>query len=44
MWPDLKLSWDKGSLIPKPSCINARLAILALGIECNYDIFHDRLY
>src|SRR5262249_34626740 len=29
--------------IPKASCANARIAIMALGIECRYDLFHDKL-
>jgi putative DNA primase/helicase len=43
LWPDMKVDWRCGMLVPKPSCINAYLAILALGIECKYDVFHDRL-
>jgi Virulence-associated protein E len=27
---------------PKPTCANARRAIRALGINCRYDVFHDR--
>jgi Virulence-associated protein E-like domain/Bifunctional DNA primase/polymerase, N-terminal len=26
-----------------PTCANALVAILALGVECRYDLFHDRL-
>ena len=36
-WPDLHRS---GKL--SATCTNARKAIEALGIECRYDIFHDR--
>jgi predicted P-loop ATPase len=36
-WPDL----DKGGK-PSSTCANARVAIEALGIDCIYDIFHDR--
>jgi hypothetical protein len=36
-WPDL----GKGGK-PTATCANARAAITALGIECRYDVFHDR--
>jgi Virulence-associated protein E len=28
---------------PKATCANARTAIVALGVECKYDLFHDKL-
>ena len=28
--------------MPASTCANARAAIQALGIECRYDLFHDR--
>jgi hypothetical protein len=37
-WPDLT---DKGS--PKRTYRNAREAVIALGIICSYDEFHDRM-
>jgi Virulence-associated protein E len=41
-WPDLKkIAWS-GLFEPRPTCANARVAILALGVECGYDVFHDR--
>jgi hypothetical protein len=41
-WPDLKkIAWS-GLFEPKPTCANARVAILALGVECGYDVFHGR--
>jgi predicted P-loop ATPase len=36
-WPDL----GKGGK-PSATCANARMAIEDLGIECRYDVFHDR--
>jgi hypothetical protein len=36
-WPDLN---NTGK--PSATCANARLAIETLGIDCSYDIFHDR--
>ena len=43
--PDEELTWKetdrKGQ--PRPSCTNARRALLALEIDCRYDVFHDRL-
>jgi len=41
-WADWKKNWN-GLLEPKPSCTNARIAILALRIDCAKDVFHDRL-
>jgi predicted P-loop ATPase len=38
-WPDLKF----GGRAAASTCANARVAIQALGIECRYDAFHDRL-
>ncbi len=43
--PDEEANWeavDKNG-IPRPTCANARRAIRALGIECRYDVFHDKL-
>jgi hypothetical protein len=41
-WPDLKkIAWS-GLFEPRPTCANARVAVLALGVECGYDKFHDR--
>jgi hypothetical protein len=42
--PDEPNVWDEvdKNEIPKPTCTNARRAIRALGIDCRYDIFHDR--
>jgi len=34
---------DKHQLRPLPTYYNARVAIEALGIECRYDMFHDRM-
>jgi predicted P-loop ATPase len=28
---------------PKPTCTNTRRALRALGIQCRYDVFHDKL-
>jgi len=39
--PDWREQRKDGS--PVPSMHNARLAITALGIECSYDIFHNKL-
>jgi hypothetical protein len=42
--PDEPLIWettDKNG-IPKPTCANARRALLALEVECRYDEFHDK--
>jgi hypothetical protein len=36
-WPDLNKTGK-----PSATCANARLAIETLGIDCRYDIFHDR--
>lgn len=41
LWPDLKKSWN-GTFVPKASCANARVAILALGIDCSHDLFHGK--
>jgi hypothetical protein len=41
-WPDVKKGWD-GQFVPKASCANARVAILALKIDCWNDLFHDKL-
>lgn len=35
-WPDVS---EHGS--PKKTCANARAAIVALGVDCRYDEFHD---
>lgn len=40
-WPDVKKGWD-GQFVPKASCANARVAILALEIDCCHDVFHDK--
>jgi hypothetical protein len=40
-WVDVKKGWD-GQLVPKASCANARIAILALRIDCRHDLFHDK--
>jgi Virulence-associated protein E/Bifunctional DNA primase/polymerase, N-terminal len=37
-WPDLG-----GGGKPSRTCANARKAIEVLGIECRYDVFHDRM-
>lgn len=34
---------DKHQLRPLPTYFNARVATEALGIECRYDLFHDRM-
>jgi predicted P-loop ATPase len=43
--PDEPPAWDgkdkRGR--PRATCTNARRALRALGIECRYDVFHDRL-
>jgi hypothetical protein len=41
-WPDVKKGWD-GQFVPKSSCVNARVAILALKIDCCHDVFHGKL-
>jgi hypothetical protein len=43
--PDEPLQWDKvdKSGTPKATPRNTRTAIRVLGIQCRYDIFHDRL-
>ena len=41
-WPDVKKGWS-GLFEPKATCANACVAILALKVECGYDIFHGRL-
>jgi hypothetical protein len=28
---------------PRPTCTNARRALLVLEIDCRYDVFHDKL-
>jgi Virulence-associated protein E/Bifunctional DNA primase/polymerase, N-terminal len=38
--PEFDRGKDKN---PKATCANARVAITALGIDCRYDIFHDKL-
>jgi hypothetical protein len=42
--PDLSIPWPDVGAKKKPTatCANTRKAITALGIECRYDIFHDR--
>jgi hypothetical protein len=43
--PDEPLIWettDKNG-IPKPTCANARRALLALEVRCRYDVFHDSI-
>lgn len=40
-WPDVKKGLD-GQFVPKASCANARVAILAMRIDCRYDLFHGR--
>ncbi len=37
-WPDVT---EDG--IPKRTYSNARAAIMALGVDCSYDLFHDRM-
>jgi hypothetical protein len=42
--PDEPLIWeatDKNGR-PRPTCTNARRALLALGVKCRYDEFHDK--
>jgi hypothetical protein len=42
--PDEPLIWettDKNG-VPKPTCANARRALLALEVKCRYDVFHDK--
>jgi hypothetical protein len=43
--PDEELVWDKVDRkgIPKPTGTNARRALRALGIDCRYDRFHDKM-
>ena len=38
LWPDLT---EEGE--PKRTYRNARAAIMALGVKCSYDLFHDRM-
>jgi hypothetical protein len=40
LWRDC---FDKHQLRPMPSYYNARVAIESLGIECRYDVFHDKM-
>jgi predicted P-loop ATPase len=40
VWRECK---DKHGLCPEPTYYNARVAIGALGIECRYDVFHDKM-
>lgn len=42
MWPDVKKTAD-GNFVPKPTCANTSVAIMALQIDCRYDEFHGRL-
>src|SRR5258708_4710287 len=37
-WPDLAKKTDQ----PRKTYRNARAAIIALGMACRYDVFHDR--
>ena len=39
--PNWREQSDEGS--PYPSMHNARLAIVAIGVECSYDTFHDEM-
>jgi Virulence-associated protein E len=43
--PDEAQEWDEVDKHgdPKPTCTNARRALRALGIQCRYDVFHDKL-
>ena len=38
LWPDVT---EEGE--PKRTYSNARAAIMALGVDCSYDLFHDRM-
>jgi hypothetical protein len=42
--PEEPLQWDRQDKrgIPHPTCPNARRALRALGVECRYDVFHDK--
>lgn len=43
-WPDAKVvgEGENKRSVPLATCLNTRIAIEALGIECSYDAFHDR--
>jgi hypothetical protein len=45
IWPDQKISGTDANkrFMPKPTTTNAALAILALGIECSFDSFKNRM-
>jgi hypothetical protein len=42
--PDEPMTWEATDKNGKPlaTCANARRAIMALGVTCRYDIFHDK--
>jgi Virulence-associated protein E len=42
--PDEPLIWEATDKNGKPlaTCANARRALLALGVECRFDVFHDK--
>lgn len=43
-WPDTKPVKRGGKVVFKPqaTCLNTQIAIQHLGVECSYDVFHDR--